>query len=135
MSLYDEIKGLLPGDKEFGVPAFSLDMYEELQRNVNIFKKIEDIFLRYELSESIDGTVRSENLKFIEFLKRFDIELYKKFRFQIINIYLTGIGFSELRKNAPYSDGVSKALPDIDYEVLEPVMFLGSRWKYVSKVQ
>jgi hypothetical protein len=132
MTLYEQIKQLLPGDIEVDATEFTLLMYEQFQSDTLLYENIKKIYSLF-LIEKNSTAVAKEYSDFMKYLKRCDVHLYRKFRFKIIEIYLNNKGIHTFHKHPPYNQGAPNILPDINYEILEPVLLLGERWRNVVR--
>ena len=132
MTLYDQIKELLPGDIEANATEFTPIMFEKFQSDTILYENVTKLHNLF-LIEKKSICIEKEYSDFMKYLKRSDIHLYRNFRFKIIEIYLANKAIHNFHKNPPYNPGVSNILPDINYEILEPVLMLGERWRNVDE--
>lgn len=136
MQLIELCQRLLPGNYEFRIEQFTVLQYKKLlvrfpETCQSIQEKLDFFF---KLSNASSNKHNMQLSSFLDYLSGTHYLLYKKFRLQLLSIYFTdqdilkklGLSTIPLYPN-------EKFLPDLNYDLLEPVYLRGEIWRKMQK--
>jgi hypothetical protein len=129
IDIFDFLEKLFPGDRSFGYQGFDHEMYIKLEERFPELNLVLNYFEEY-VNKYMASTVQlSEAINFLSFLKRSDLNLHRAFISQLLNIYLKSNSHDGGLLERPYISGITKTLPEINYDLLEPVIERGQIWR------
>lgn len=126
---FEMLTRLFPGDRDLGYEAFNHKMYENFQ---NVFLEFQSVlkFLQEftnEKSEKVDEF--DDAFEFMRFLKKKDPSLYQNVVREVLQAYLKSEKHEDHSFGRPYVQGRARFLPEINYDLLEPVIERGQIWR------
>ena len=129
IDIFDLLEKLFPSDTSFGYLGFDYEMYIKLEERFPEFNHVHNYFKEYVDKYMTGSDQLSEAINFLSFLKRSDLNLHRAFINQLLNIYLKSASHDGVLFERPYISGVTKTLPEINYDLLEPVIERGQIWR------
>ncbi len=132
MKLIEGILAILPGDEDLGYVPFNQDMLEMLKKNSNVLEWVEENYNSYIDSQDINAECLKLMEGFLIYLRQKDSKRFKKFRFDLIEIYFKSGQHKGALVRPPNDPENVIILEDIEFDLLEPVLERGPIWRIVD---
>jgi|SaaInlStandDraft_1057018.scaffolds.fasta_scaffold87711_2 hypothetical protein len=129
VNLFDVLAKLLPGDEDLGCCAFDEVMYTRFRRSVSDFDLLANSFEEFAYLNMDKSDNLSQAIGFIKFLKKRNQSLYQEVLSLSLEIYLKSNTHNGRMLERPYDAKKPRSLPEINYDLLEPVLERGEIWR------
>ena len=128
-NLFGVLAELLPGDEDLGCCAFDEVMYTRFTRSLSDFDLLANFFEEFARLNMDKSDNLSHAIGFIKFLKKRNQSLHQEVISLSLEIYLKSHTHNGRMLERPYDPNKPRSLPEINYDLLEPVLERGEVWR------